>query len=229
MWVVWKRRSGNARLALPLLAMRREPAPQWGVALKGQRFRNKVKVYASTRPCAGGWPKKSFSMRRHRLVNSAIAPASLPEIALVYFRSGKTKTSLTEIELCQGRVKSIRGATLIHGSPRALCGIPAYPRQMTSASNVAAYSGMPRFPAPSAVHLMICVSPDSHQRGLSVDARSPLSPLQRFSILNLIVLYYWVDGLSIGNLNFCGHSVPQCPQCSQSGKTPGSYSMPFLS
>ena len=35
----------------------------------------------------------------------------------------------------------IRGATLIHGMTRALSGIPTYPRQMTSASNVAAYSG----------------------------------------------------------------------------------------
>ena len=34
----------------------------------------------------------------------------------------------------------IRGSTLIHGMTRALCGIPAYPRQMTSASNVAEYS-----------------------------------------------------------------------------------------
>ena len=34
----------------------------------------------------------------------------------------------------------IRGATLIHGMLRALSGIPAYPRQMTSACNVAEYS-----------------------------------------------------------------------------------------
>ena len=34
----------------------------------------------------------------------------------------------------------IRGATLIHGMTRALSGIPTYPRQMTSACNVAAYS-----------------------------------------------------------------------------------------
>lgn len=34
----------------------------------------------------------------------------------------------------------IRGATLIHGMTRALSRIPTYPRQMTSACNVAEYS-----------------------------------------------------------------------------------------
>ena len=49
---------------------------------------------------------------------------------------------LTETSLCQGRINtnSIRGATLIHGMSRALSRIPTYPRQMTSASNVAEYS-----------------------------------------------------------------------------------------
>jgi hypothetical protein len=36
---------------------------------------------------------------------------------------------------------AIRGATLIHGMSRALSRIPAYPRHMTSACNVAEYSG----------------------------------------------------------------------------------------
>ena len=35
--------------------------------------------------------------------------------------------------------KIIRGATLIHGVIRALSGIPTYPRQITSACNVAEY------------------------------------------------------------------------------------------
>ncbi len=34
----------------------------------------------------------------------------------------------------------IRGATLIHGLNRALSRIPSYPRQVTSAFNVAEYS-----------------------------------------------------------------------------------------
>ena len=51
------------------------------------------------------------------------------------------KSSLTETMFCQGRIKYfIRGATLIHGMTRALSRIPTYPRQMTSACNVAAYS-----------------------------------------------------------------------------------------
>ena len=42
---------------------------------------------------------------------------------------------MTETDLCQGRaLKFTRGATLIHGTTRALCGIPAYSRQLTYAS-----------------------------------------------------------------------------------------------
>ena len=42
--------------------------------------------------------------------------------------------------LYQGRIKTlIRGATLIHSMTRALSRIPTYPRQMTSACNVAEY------------------------------------------------------------------------------------------
>ena len=49
------------------------------------------------------------------------------------FGREKTKTPLTEITFCQGRIKSIRGATLIHGKGRALSRIPTYPRQLTYA------------------------------------------------------------------------------------------------
>ena len=48
--------------------------------------------------------------------------------------------SLTEIYFLSRTNKTlIRGATLIHGMTRALSRIPTYPRQMTSACNVAEY------------------------------------------------------------------------------------------
>ena len=63
------------------------------------------------------------------------------KILLWRFCQRSKKSSLTETTVCQGRIKHIiRGATLIHGMTRALSGIPTYPRQMTSACNVAAYS-----------------------------------------------------------------------------------------
>ena len=40
--------------------------------------------------------------------------------------------------------------------------------------------------APSAVHLTNCFSPDSQHHRLSVEASLPLSPLQRFSLLNYL-------------------------------------------
>ena len=40
--------------------------------------------------------------------------------------------------------------------------------------------------APSAVHLTTCFSPDSQHHRLSVEASLPLSPLQRFSLLNYL-------------------------------------------
>ena len=63
------------------------------------------------------------------------------KILLWRFCQRSKKSPLTETTVCQGRIKHIiRGATLIHGMTRALSGIPTYPRQMTSACNVAAYS-----------------------------------------------------------------------------------------
>ena len=55
----------------------------------------------------------------------------------------------------------IRGSTLIHGMTRALCGIPAYPRQLTYASTLQNTKQIENllFPAPSAVHLMTCFPP----------------------------------------------------------------------
>lgn len=53
--------------------------------------------------------------------------------------------------------------------------------------------------APSAVHLTTCFSPDSHQRRLSVKASLPLSPLQRFGVLNWFGFYHQNFLLSIVN------------------------------
>ena len=94
--------------------------------------------------------------------------------------------SLTEIYFLSRTNKTlIRGATLIHGMTRALSRIPTYPRQMTSACNVAEYFVKSHLTAPSAVHLTTCFLPDSQQHRLSVKASLSLSPLQRFELLNL--------------------------------------------
>ena len=71
----------------------------------------------------------------------------------------------------------------------------------TLAYSVAEYSGKPHLTAPSAVHLTTCFLPHSQQRGLSVKASLPLSPLQRVIIL-LIALYSAILTLSIGKANF---------------------------
>lgn len=98
--------------------------------------------------------------------------------------SPKNKASLTERYLLSRTNKTlIRGATLIHGMTRALSRIPTYPRQMTSACNVAEYFVKSHLTAPSAVHLTTCFLPDSQHHRLSVKASLPLSPLQRFEIL----------------------------------------------
>ena len=79
----------------------------------------------------------------------------------------------------QGRIDiSIRGATLIRTCVRA-CKIPSYLRQLTRSSRRAILGKRLSF-APSAGHLTTCVLFDSHPSELSVNARSPLLPLQRF-------------------------------------------------
>lgn len=50
--------------------------------------------------------------------------------------------------------------------------------------------------APSVVHLTTCFSSGSQHPGLSVKAWLPLSPLQRFRILNFLSLYYYALYLS---------------------------------
>lgn len=65
----------------------------------------------------------------------------------------------------------IRGATLLHDN--ALLWVPSYPRQLTHVLRCRILWASKRnahLTAPSAVHLMTCFSPDSQQRGLSVEA-----------------------------------------------------------
>ena len=64
-----------------------------------------------------------------------------------------------------------------------------------------------RLTAPSAVHLMTCFSPDSQHRGLSVEALSPLSPLQRFYI-NIALLYHKISDLSRPLCKFAKQKYP---------------------
>ena len=62
------------------------------------------------------------------------------------------KKALDRIYFCQGRIKSIRGATLIHGKGRALSRIPTYPRQLTYAHTLQNTLENIHLTAPSAVH-----------------------------------------------------------------------------
>jgi len=73
--------------------------------------------------------------------------------------------------LYQGRIKSIRGATLICGenSSTLLSRIPTYPSQLTYASRHGVLSLAP-LTMPSAVHLTICILFGSHLPELSVSA-----------------------------------------------------------
>ena len=98
---------------------------------------------------------------------------------------------MTEITTVKDESFFIRGATLI--SRYEPCA-----RQDTNISpvvdadlNVAEYSvdrtvWIVHFLAPSAAHLTTCFSPDSQHPRLSVEASLPLSPLQRFHLLNCV-------------------------------------------
>ena len=104
-------------------------------------------------------------------------------------RSFRKQKILDRSQIHQGRIKQvIRGATLhSRERTRALSGIPTYPRQLTYANTSQnTPQELPRLTAPSAAHLTTCFLPDSQQHGLSGKASSPLSPLQRFGVLNLI-------------------------------------------
>ncbi len=75
----------------------------------------------------------------------------------------------------------------IHGKNRALSRVPSYSRQLTHAFALQnTLRTAAHLTAPSAVHLTICFLPDSHHRRLSVKASLPLSPHQRFILLNYI-------------------------------------------
>ena len=90
----------------------------------------------------------------------------------------------TEIQFLPRTNRNYPRCHLASRLSRALCGIPTYPRPLTQALRRRILRGTPLLTAPSAVHLTICFTPDSQQRGLSVVASSPLSPLQQFSLLN---------------------------------------------
>lgn len=93
---------------------------------------------------------------------------------------------------------STRGATLIHGITRALSRIPTYPRQLTYAHTLQNTLGKrSHLTAPSAVHLTTCFLPDSQHLRLSVKALLPLSPLQRFTMLNCFGFYHKGNDVSM--------------------------------
>ena len=110
---------------------------------------------------------------------------------------------------CQGRIYYIRGATLIHDLTRALSEIPAYLRQFTHALRRRILCKI-HLTAPSAVHLTICFVPGSQHPGFSVGASLPLSPLQRFNLLNLKKEYHTKKSKSTIFLNIydniCGNA-----------------------
>ena len=144
----------------------------------------------------------SFSMRRHRLVNSAIAPTSLSEIAFLYFCSGKTKTSLTEIETLSRTNNSHYPRCHLDSQERpcALSRVPTHSRQLTYAntSQNTQHGKTTLLTAPSTVHLTTCFLPDSQHHRFSVKASLPLSPSQRFMNIQFFTLYHYRFTLSIG-------------------------------
>ena len=81
--------------------------------------------------------------------------------------------------------------------------IPAYPRQLTYArrrrilcAGALHIASLAHLTAPSAIHLTTCFLPDSQPLRFSVRASLPLSSLQRFSLLNLNLLYHSPEPLS---------------------------------
>ena len=134
------------------------------------------------------------------------------------------KKSLTELLLSRTN-KLIRGATLIHGSSRALCRIPSYPRQVTPACASQNTPGLTRLTAPSAVHLTMCFLPDSHPRRLSVKASLPLSPLQRFSLYAIFNRDY-SNLASVRQRKIITHSAAKLQTTTRSFTTPYSRRSP---
>lgn len=69
------------------------------------------------------------------------------------------------------------------------CHIPGNWRIPSRWRILSIYHDMP-LTSPSAVHLTVCFLPGSQQRGLSVKASLPLSPLQRFLLFRYFILYH---------------------------------------
>ena len=116
-------------------------------------------------------------------------------------RSYKTENALDRNNHLSrtNNTNTIRGATLIHrNDPMHLAGYQHIPGICTLAYSVAEYFGKSHLTAPSAVHLTTCFLPDSQHHRLSVKASLPLSPLQRFEILNLLYYTPVIPTLSIG-------------------------------
>ena len=145
------------------------------------------------------------SERHQRFVNSIVLTSLIGKTPLTYLSCQrsllKTKTSLTEIYSLSrtNNTNTIRGATLIHrNDPMHLAGYQHIPGICTLAYSVAEYFGKIHLTAPSAVHLTTCFLPDSQHHRFSVKASLPLSPLQRFEVLNYLLLYSRLPALSIG-------------------------------
>ena len=101
--------------------------------------------------------------------------------------------------LCQGRIKHLSAVPpWFTVWPVRLAGyqhIPGKWRLPATSQNTLWESHLT---APSAVHLTTCFLPDSQHRRLSVKASLPLSPLQRFILLNFFTLYHLDMRLSRG-------------------------------
>ena len=85
----------------------------------------------------------------------------------------------------------IRDATLIHSLRCALSEMPAHPRAFTQ-PNTLRNTLVAHFLAPSAVHLMVCVSPGSQPPGLSVDAQSTVISASTVCVFGF---YFYTTGL----------------------------------
>ena len=117
------------------------------------------------------------SLASARILRSAVCAKQL-------YRTKKVPDRVSALSRTNSfNIDTIRGATLIHGLPRALGRIPSYPRQLTYACTSQNTRHCVPLTAPSAVHLTTCFPPGSQPSGLSVGASLPLSPLHRFRFM----------------------------------------------
>ena len=133
---------------------------------------------------------------------------------------------MTELLLLSRTNKNLSAVPpCLHGPTRALSRRPTYTRQLTYALTLQNTLRISHLTAPSAAHLTACFLPAFQHRRLSVKASLPLSPLQRFIMLNflycIIAVLFCQVLLGTGfkkfyairrNLpdgeNFVGHSSP---------------------